>query len=152
MHFSRAKEPYLILHCNDPIKNQLYSLELSDLSKDDHMVNKIRVPVLPEFQVVGSCKGLLCLRDLGLIRPLLPVQVEVRILTLGSPAWRNLGKLPRRIIHEQFREIATPGCGDLLDKIHFHLMDLGGCVSAAVFNDYEQIEIWITKDYDVKES
>ncbi|KAK2648598.1 hypothetical protein Ddye_016087 [Dipteronia dyeriana] len=65
MHSSRVTEndPCLVLHCDYPIRNQLYSLELSALGKDDQRVNKIRVPVLPEFKVVGSCKGLLYLSD-----------------------------------------------------------------------------------------
>ncbi|KAK0588618.1 hypothetical protein LWI29_003247 [Acer saccharum] len=53
MHFSGTtrNDPCLILHCDYPIQNQLYSLELSDLFKDDQRVNKIRVPVFPKFNV-----------------------------------------------------------------------------------------------------
>ncbi|KAK2637801.1 hypothetical protein Ddye_025596 [Dipteronia dyeriana] len=106
-------------------------------------------------------------RRRDIFRPLLPVQVLVR----GRLHWhtwsifcssRITGNIEDEqfsccpIISfdfedEQFREVAMPSCGDL-DKIRCHLVDLGGCVSAAVFNGYEQIEIWIMKEYDVKES
>ncbi|KAL5794239.1 hypothetical protein ACOSP7_002833 [Xanthoceras sorbifolium] len=60
----RASEnnPCLIIHCDHPIRNQLYSVELSD-NEEDQRVNKIRVPIFPEFKIIGSCKGLLCLCD-----------------------------------------------------------------------------------------
>ncbi|KAH7544132.1 hypothetical protein ACOSP7_030798 [Xanthoceras sorbifolium] len=244
MIFSRAtgNDPCLILHCDYPIRNQLYSLELSALSKDDQRVNKIRVPVLPEFEVVGSCKGLLCLCDstakdiLYVYNPftrdyielpkstellhqnpvfgfgfnqtakkymvvkavyskcpprprtcgsgLLLFQAEVQILTLGSPAWRNLRKIHFLLhqglsqvlvygrIHwrswsrgfhsgcsiisfdleeERFREVPMPACGGL-NRPYFHLVDLGGCLSAVVYGSPGQYEIWVMKEYDVKES
>ncbi|KAK2648615.1 hypothetical protein Ddye_016104 [Dipteronia dyeriana] len=246
IHFSRATEndPCLILHCDYPIRNQLYSLELSDFSKDDQRVNKIRVPVLPEFNVVGSSKGLLCLCDssaknivyvynpfsrdyieLPKSTELLhqyPVfgfgfdqtinkykvmkavyrasrygprnlncrfvsfQAEVQILTLGIPAWRNFGRLPYRLIHqgpsqvlvcerihwrtasrgfrssssiisfdfedEQFREVPKPECGGLDNRPNFHLVDLGGYLSATVYYNDDRFEIWIMREYGVKES
>ncbi|KAK0595301.1 hypothetical protein LWI29_005422 [Acer saccharum] len=247
MQFSHAieHEPCLIFHCDYPIQNQLFSLELSALSKDVQRVNKIRVPVLPEFEVLGSCKGLLCLRDSSakdivyVYNPftrdyielpkstkllhhnpvfgfgfnqttsqykvvkavyqklpfrrcglhhyyggLISLQAEVQILTLGSPAWRNLEKLPYHLhqgpsqvsvcgrLHwrswplqfrsccliisfdledEQFREVPKPDC-DGLDRPNFHLLDLGGCLSAAIYDTYGQFEIWIMKEYNVKES
>ncbi|KAK0588579.1 hypothetical protein LWI29_002873 [Acer saccharum] len=245
MHFSHATEndPCLILHCDYPIRNQLYSLELSALGKDDQRVNKIHVPVLPEFNVVGSCKGLLYLcdssaKDIVYVynpftgdniklpkstellhhcqvygfgfnqkinkykvikvvyrthlrgprnrhsRPL-SFEAEVQILTLGSPAWRNFGRLPYSLIHqgpsqvlvcgrihwhtwsglhsscpiisfdfedEQFREVPKPDCGGLDHRPNIQLVDLGGCLSAAVYNNYREFEIWIMKEYNVKES
>ncbi|KAK2648618.1 hypothetical protein Ddye_016107 [Dipteronia dyeriana] len=239
MHFSRASrnDPCLILHSDSPIPNQLYSLELSDVIKDDMRVKKICDPVLPQFNVVGSCKGLLCLCDsseenllyvynpfsrdytmlpkyqevlnqstvygfgfnqttnkfkvIRAVNPsrlcalhrhkigLLSFQAEVQILTVGSPAWRALGKLPYRQIYqgpsqvlvcgrihwtassgsdcliisfdfkdEQFREVQKPDCGDWPTM---DLVDFGGCL-AAVSIGYSNFEIWIMKEYDVKES
>ncbi|KAL5794241.1 hypothetical protein ACOSP7_002835 [Xanthoceras sorbifolium] len=244
MHFFRAtvNDPCLILHCDYPIQNQLYSLELSALSKEEQRVNKIRVPVLPEFEVVGSCKGLLCLCDstakdrLYVYNPftrdyielpkstellhqnpvfgfgfnqttkkymvvkavyrkrprepricqsgLLSSRAEVQILTLGSPAWRNLRKLHYYLqqglsqilvcgrIHwrswtrgfhsgcsiisfdleeERFWEVPSPACGGL-NRHNFHLVDLAGCLSAAVFDSHGQLNVWVMKEYNVKES
>ncbi|KAK0591219.1 hypothetical protein LWI29_037202 [Acer saccharum] len=239
MHFSRAtrNDPCLILHSDSPIRNQLYSLELSDFIKDDRRVKKIHDPVLPQFNVVGSCKGLLCLVDsseenllyvynpfsrnyimlpkseevlnqstvygfgfnqtankfkvIQAVNPhptraprrrqigLLSFQAEVQILTLGSPAWRPLGKLPYRRIYqepsqvlvcgrihwsaslgsdcpiisfdfedEQFREVQKPDCGDWPNM---DLVDFGGCL-ATVSKGYSNFEIWVMKEYDVKES
>ncbi|KAK0589339.1 hypothetical protein LWI29_012910 [Acer saccharum] len=216
----------------------LYSLELSALGKDDQRVNKIHVPVLPEFKVVGSCKGLLYLcdssaKDIVYVynpftrdyielpkstellhqypvygfgfnqttnkykvikavyrthlrgRRILSLEAEVQILTLGSPAWRNFGRLPYHLIHqgpsqvlvcgrihwhtwsgvrssspiisfdfedEQFREVPKPDCGGLDHRPNIQLVDLGGCLSAAVYNNYREFEIWIMKEYNVKES
>ncbi|KAK2648605.1 hypothetical protein Ddye_016094 [Dipteronia dyeriana] len=112
-------------------------------------------------------------------------QAEVQILTLGSPAWRNFGRLPYRLIHqgpsqvlvcgrihwhtwsgvrsscpiisfdfedEQFREVPKPVCGGLDHWSNIQLVDLGGCLSAAVYNNYREFEIWIMKEYNVKES
>ncbi|KAI9176277.1 hypothetical protein LWI28_000683 [Acer negundo] len=245
MHFSRATEndPCLVLHCDYPIRNQLYSLELSALGKDDQRVNKICVPVLPEFNVVGSCKGLLYLCDSSakdivyVYNPftrdcielpkstellhqypvygfgfnqttnkykvikamyrthlrgphnghiiLYSFQAEVQILTLGSSTWRNFGRLPHRLIHqgpsqvlvcgrihwhtwsgvrsscpiisfdfedEQFREVPKPDCGGLDHRPNIQLVDLGGCLSAVVYNNYREFEIWIMKEYNVKDS
>ncbi|KAK0594000.1 hypothetical protein LWI29_013460 [Acer saccharum] len=113
------------------------------------------------------------------------IQAQVQVLNLGSPAWRNLGKIPyHRIdqgpsqvlvcgrIHcytwpgcrsdcpiiisfdfedEQFREVPKPDCGGL-DGPNSHLVDLRGFLSAAVYNSNSEFNIWIMKEYDVKES
>ncbi|XP_031262175.1 F-box protein At3g07870-like [Pistacia vera] len=237
-------DPSLILHCDYPIQNQLYSLDLSAHDEDNLRVNKICVPTLPEYEVIGSCKCLLCLCDsltktqFYIYNPFTrdhkqllksiefpirevafrfgfgshpitkeykvlkivyhrtkprtvrnPVQIyrpesQVQIFTLGSPAWRSLGKIPyvlreissqvlvsgrlhwqtwpqrygpdRSLISfdladEQFRVVPKPTCGGL-DGCSFSLVALGGCLSAAVSHKNGQIEIWVMKDYDVKES
>lgn len=238
-HFSRTAllNSCLILHTNFPIRNQLYSLELSALT-----VNKIRVPALPEFKIVGSCKGLLCLLDSstrnllyvynpfsrkykklpessksyfltlvcgfgfdsrtneykvikimyrnvmlqksnfspyyrGLTTGFQPAEVE--ILTLGrDTAWRKLGKFSTDLLNqktsqvlingrihwdasnsiisfdledEQFRVVGKPPCGGL-NRCKFDLVDLGGSLSAVVCDIYGRSEIWVMKEYDVKES
>ncbi|XAR55272.1 hypothetical protein NMG60_11035302 [Bertholletia excelsa] len=57
--------PCLLLHCDYPIRNELYFVELSDhLGKE--VARKIRLPFqdkMPEFNVIASCNGLLCLSD-----------------------------------------------------------------------------------------
>ncbi|KAI9177307.1 hypothetical protein LWI28_024138 [Acer negundo] len=246
MHFYHAPEndPCLIVHCDHPIRNQLYSLELSD-PENDQRVNKLRVPMFPEFDIKGSCKGLLCLcdsstrdslyaynpftrnyielpksidetlYDLSLvfgfgfnqttkeykvvkvvywrIRPRYPrhfsimfsLQSEVQVFTLGKPSWRSLGKIPHflyaqgpsqvlvngrlhwttwpRRYHigcmlisfdledEQFREVPKPDSGGL-ERLHFDAVELGGCLAGVLHQNYGQLEIWVMKEYDVKES
>ncbi|KAK0593996.1 hypothetical protein LWI29_003639 [Acer saccharum] len=189
----------------------LYSLELSALGKDDQRVNKIHVPVLPEFKVglhraaqihrvTSSISGVrfgfnqttnkykvikAVYRTHLRGRRILSLEAEVQILTLGSPAWRNFGRLPYHLIHqgpsqvlvcgrihwhtwsgvrssspiisfdfedEQFREVPKPDCGGLDHRPNIQLVDLGGCLSAAVYNNYREFEIWIMKEYNVKES
>lgn len=52
---------------------------------------------------------------------------------------------------EKFKEIERPGCGSL-DICNFHLVVIYGCLSAVVCNDGGQIDIWVMKEYGVKES
>ncbi|KAI9177269.1 hypothetical protein LWI28_013082 [Acer negundo] len=205
--FFRATEndPCLVLHCDYPIRNQLYSLELSALGKDDQRVNKICVPVLPEFNVVGSCKGLLYLCDSSakdivyvynpFTRDCIELPKSTELLHQYPVGGSNshsrqlylekFGRLPHRLIHqgpsqvlvcgrihwhtwsgvrsscpiisfdfedEQFREVPKPDCGGLDHRPNIQLVDLGGCLSAVVYNNYREFEIWIMKEYNVKES
>ncbi|XWS31049.1 hypothetical protein CRYUN_Cryun23aG0043600 [Craigia yunnanensis] len=122
-------------------------------------------------------------RDLNVATSTL-VQSEVQILTIGIPAWRNLGMIPYRFIWpaskamvngrlhwlskpnkyttvsllisfdletEQFQEVPKPDCCGLPWCFH-HLMVLRGCLSAGACHDYEQLEIWVMKEYGTKES
>ncbi|KAL5861794.1 hypothetical protein ACOSQ4_003090 [Xanthoceras sorbifolium] len=246
IHFQRASEnnPCLIIHCDHPIRNQLYSVELSD-NEEDQRVNKIRVPIFPEFKIIGSCKGLLCLCDYSTRDSLyaynpftrkymeLPksidetlydlsvvfgfgfsqttkeykvvkvvywrppprdrhpifrrccLQSEVQIFTLGKPAWRSLGKIPYHLLDqepsqvlvngrlhwstwprryrigrllisfdledEQFREVPKPGSGSL-ERLHFDVVGIRGYLAAVIHQNYGQLEIWVMKEYNVKES
>ncbi|KAJ7981236.1 F-box protein [Quillaja saponaria] len=69
MFHTRAKRrnPSLILHCDTPIINKLYYVGTGE--EPDLYGNKVseidaRIKsVMPEFEVVGSCNGLLCISD-----------------------------------------------------------------------------------------
>lgn len=237
-------DPCLILHSDVPIRNHLYFVDFA-ANEEERKVQRINMPfspVMPEFDVVGSCNGLLCLSNslyhdalyiynpftcnhielpkalnypeqevvLGfgfhpktkeykvvrivyyrnshgsLPRPrrMIYPQSEVQILTLGGSMWRRLGKAPyqldrrssealvngrlhwvsrpsrykpaRRLISfdladEQFREVPKPDCGDL-NRYNYHLAVLKGCLSAAFYCNYGRLEIWVMKEYNVKES
>ncbi|EOX93376.1 hypothetical protein QUC31_004100 [Theobroma cacao] len=247
MHLSWKADsnPCLILHCDFPIRNQLYFVDLSAHNQDKEKVKRLYVPfqaTMPEFDVVGSCNGLLCLSDslyndalyvynpftmdyielpksrqypdqevvfgfgfhpktkeykvvkivyyrntsssYNRARRIIYPQSDVQIFTLGSSAWRSLGKVsyqfvrrpsealvsgrlhwvsrPRRyyparrlmsfdLADEQFREVPKPDCGGL-NRCNFHLSVLRGCLAAAVYGNYGKLEIWVMKDYNVKES
>lgn len=254
LHLTRASKnnPCLIFHCDYPIRNQLSFVELSDHGDKNELVRKIQTPFsssMPEFNVVGSCNGLLCLSDSFYNDPLyvfnpftrnniqLPnsrqfqeqevvfgfgahpmtneykvvkivyyrnpphngpwrlrrfrlrdfPQSEVQVFSLGSNAWTSIGKAPYQLerrsleasfvngrIHwvsrpgryhgvrgriivsfdlgdEQFREVDKPDCGGL-NKCNYHLAVLKGCLSAAVFCGYGKLEIWVMKEYGMKES
>ncbi|KAK8504171.1 hypothetical protein V6N11_081437 [Hibiscus sabdariffa] len=244
-----AANPCLILHCDLPIRNHLYFVDLSPHNQDRDKVKRLHVPFqtsMPEFDVVGSCNGLLCLSDslyndaLYVYNPFttdyieLPKsrqypdqelvfgfgshpktkeyklvkivyyrntsssssssytrarrvvypQSDVQVFTLGTSAWRSLGKIPcqlvrrpsealvsgrlhwvsrprryypaRRIMSfdigdEEFREVPKPDSGGL-NRCNFHLCVLGGCLAAGVYGNYGKVEIWVMKDYNVKES
>ncbi|KDP30857.1 hypothetical protein JCGZ_13800 [Jatropha curcas] len=241
------KDPCLVLHCDFPIRNQLYFIDFAaDQEKDKvKRLNAPFWPVMPEFDVVGSCNSLLCLVDslyhdsvyiynpfsrnslelpkslnyldqevvfgfgydprsykykiVKIIyyrnghgggggypraRRLVYTQSEVQILTLGDREWRSLGKIayqlvrrpaealvggrlhwvsrPRRynpvrriisfdLADEKFEEVQKPECGGL-SKRNYHLVVLKGCLSAGVYCNYGRIEIWVMKEYNVKES
>ncbi|KAM1227612.1 hypothetical protein ACFX2I_006852 [Malus domestica] len=55
------------------------------------------------------------------------------------------------VAEEKFKEIERPGCGSL-DICNFHLVVIYGCLSAVVCHDRGQIDIWVMKEYGVKES
>ncbi|XP_016442905.1 F-box protein At3g07870-like [Nicotiana tabacum] len=66
LHLSRVvkNDPSIIFHADYPLRNQLYFLEFSDHGSEEEVVRKISTPFansVPEFKVVGSCHGLLCI-------------------------------------------------------------------------------------------
>ncbi|KAJ4827168.1 hypothetical protein Tsubulata_049119 [Turnera subulata] len=66
MHFSRAAnsdDPCLILHCDCPIRNQLFCVDISTHNPENESLQRIHAPSSPEFDIVGSSNGLLCLCD-----------------------------------------------------------------------------------------
>ncbi|XP_008230357.1 PREDICTED: F-box protein At3g07870-like [Prunus mume] len=229
---ANKRNPCLILHCDSSIQNNLHFVESSQIRHHGHYTNNARRInaqiryVAPEFHVVGSCNGLLCISNALYIRlpnttqypkqqevafrfgfhpttmeykivwisylnnyyqgHQLPLQSRVQVLTLGSNAWRisvsprceldqgssealvngNLHWVTTRHKHrpgpclrivcfdlaeEKFREIESPGCG-ILNICNFHLVVLGGCLSAVVCHDDGKIDIWIMKEYGSKES
>ncbi|XP_074346991.1 F-box protein At3g07870-like [Apium graveolens] len=52
---------------------------------------------------------------------------------------------------EHFYEILKPDCGSL-DKPGYLLLVLGGCLSAALYSKDGKVEVWVMKEYNVKES
>lgn len=231
----------LIFHCDYPIRNHLYFVDFPAFRHDKEPVKRVFTPfsaAMPEYDVVGSCNGLLCLSDslyndkLFIYNPftrdylelpktkefLNPDVVcgigfhpqtkqfkvlkivysrgfrrikrysshhsEVQIFTLGTSNWRSIGKichhlaqgqsqavvngrlhwvsLPRRyhlgrslvsfdLADEQFREIPKPEFGSL-SRCNYHLVILDGCLSAAAYCSYGKMEIWVMKEYGVRES
>ncbi|KAF5746137.1 F-box protein [Tripterygium wilfordii] len=245
MHFSGTADenPCLVLHSDHPIRNQLRTVQFSADDENIEIVRGIDLPMMPEFDVVGSCNGFLCFCDsfyknsLYVYNPCInshkelpesalypnqdvilgfgfhPMtkefkviriiyysrsrpgifarrrfsrqQSEVQILTLGCKSWRSLGQLPynhliqpscqvlflgklhwvsephrdnrgTRIIsfdlaEEQFQIVPTPESSSL-DRSGFQLVVLGDCLSAAVWCLDGRLEIWVMKEYNVKES
>ncbi|KAL5798030.1 hypothetical protein ACOSQ2_002850 [Xanthoceras sorbifolium] len=52
---------------------------------------------------------------------------------------------------EQFREVPKPG-SDSLERLHFDVVGIGGYLAAVIHQNYGQLEIWVMKEYDMKES
>ncbi|KAG8367450.1 hypothetical protein BUALT_Bualt16G0073400 [Buddleja alternifolia] len=83
MHFSRNESSCLILHSDYPIQNQLHFLILSD-----EKILKFNIPFansMPEFSIIGSCNGLLCL-----INTLFPESIS-----MYNPFTRDYLELPK---------------------------------------------------------
>ncbi|XP_059318825.1 F-box protein At3g07870-like [Lycium ferocissimum] len=92
-HLSRALEtdPCIIIHVDYPLRNQLCFLEFSNHGRE--VVRKIRTPFpnpVPEFKVVGSCNGLLCIYD----------SLFNDALYVYNPFTRDYKQLPRSIEFE----------------------------------------------------
>ncbi|KAK4799893.1 hypothetical protein SAY86_025258 [Trapa natans] len=67
---SASSHPFLLFHCDFPIRNNLYFVELSAAhSRRSGGVSSLREfhppfwKSMSEFEVVGSCNGILCLAD-----------------------------------------------------------------------------------------
>nr|XP_043623718.1 F-box protein At3g07870-like [Erigeron canadensis] len=89
LHHPMAKkaDPMLVFHCDFPIRNQLYFVTY-DGDHNKNIVRKISTPFcrsMPEFNVVGSCNGLLCLSDSLYGEPVF----------LFNPFTRNYLELPK---------------------------------------------------------
>ncbi|XP_071715510.1 F-box protein At3g07870-like [Rutidosis leptorrhynchoides] len=238
-------DPILVFHCDYPIRNQLYFVGYGGDHSGNKIVRKISTPFcgsMPEFNVMGSCNGLLCLSDslygepVYLFNPFtrnhleLPkprqfqdqevvfgfgfnpvtneykvVRIvyyrtprrlirnyrgyptsEVQVLTIGQPnsdnVWRCLGKVPYQLdrqakeavvvngrLHwvsrlggrrlpgrtivsfdledEKFKLVTKP-----VNRSNYHLAVIDGCLAVAVSCGYGKLEIWVMKEYDVKDS
>ncbi|KAJ0725956.1 putative F-box domain-containing protein [Helianthus annuus] len=246
-------DPMLVFHCDYPIRNQLYFVEYDGDHGGDRVVRKISTPfcgAMPEFNVVGSCNGLLCLSDSLYGEPVyvfnpftrnyleLPkcrqfqdqevvfgfgfhpgtneykvVRIvyyrttnrlnrnnrsyprsEVNVLTIGKPnlngneseskeGWRCLGKVPYQldrqakevvVVNGRLHWVSRPGrLGGLpgrtivsfdledekfklvskpVNRSNYHLAVIDDCLATAVSCGYGKLEIWVMKEYDVKES
>lgn len=96
LHLSKAasRSPFLIFHCDYPIQNHLYFAELSHLNDNQERLHKIHTPFcasMPEFNVVGSCNGLLCLSD---------SLHHDAVLIIYNPFTREYMELPRSRTYE----------------------------------------------------
>ncbi|PON95523.1 F-box domain containing protein [Trema orientale] len=199
MHLSRANDhnPFVVCFSDYPI-SKLYFV---DLSSPENMF-LARTPNFcfestpPEFDIVGSCNGLLCLYyrfnhdPLFIFNPFtreyraLPnlfTPLHLRVLRVvfgfgfhprikkykaikivyyrdGTEAIRmievyvhTLDIISFDLDTEEFQVISQPiGLG--LNKFLNHLVTLNNCLSAVISSQFGENEIWVLKDYNVKES
>ncbi|XP_022760071.1 F-box protein At3g07870-like [Durio zibethinus] len=143
-------------------------------------------PSTKQYKVVQIVYRRQLIRGVGLfdVTTSTLIQSQVHILTIGDPAWRNIGMLPYDLtrptskalvngrLHwlskpnknttasllasfdlatEQFQEMHKPDCC-VLDRCFHDLMVVRGCLSAGAYHDNEQLEIWVMKEYSVKNS
>ncbi|XP_054817837.1 F-box protein At3g07870 [Prosopis cineraria] len=111
-----------------------------------------------------------------------PPSSKTLILSLGSSKWRDIGEVgyhfvqcssqiivngrlhwvtqPRNrcsalvsfdLTNEVFELVQKP-CSEALKKYEYHLLVIKGCLSAAFYCRQGRLEIWVMKNYGVKES
>ncbi|CAI9091887.1 OLC1v1026995C5 [Oldenlandia corymbosa var. corymbosa] len=89
---------YFIFHCDVPIKNQLYFVEFFNEKDDDgstklEKVRKFDTPFsssMPEFNVIGSCNGILCLEN----------SLFEEGLYLYNPFTQDYSELPKSTVYQ----------------------------------------------------
>ncbi|WRX07716.1 hypothetical protein QQP08_000203 [Theobroma cacao] len=74
------------------------------------------------------------------------IQSQVHVLTVGDLAWRNLGMIPYNFTQP------TPNATSNFRRCLHNLMVLQGCLSTSAYHDNKQLEVWVMKEYGVKES
>ncbi|KAE8709289.1 PTB domain-containing engulfment adapter protein 1 isoform 1 [Hibiscus syriacus] len=173
----------LILHCDFPIKNHLYFVDLSrnNQEKDKYPDQEVVFgfgfhPKTKEYKVVKIVyyRNTSSSSSRRVVYP----HSDVQVFTLGSSAWRSLGKIPYQLVRrssealvsgrlhwvsrpwryhparrimsfdigtEEFKEVQKPDRGG-------HVSVLRGRLAASVYGNYGKLEIWVMKDYNVKES
>ncbi|KAG6604900.1 F-box protein, partial [Cucurbita argyrosperma subsp. argyrosperma] len=79
--------------------------------------------------------------------------VNGRLHWVSLPPRHHLGRaiVSFDLETEQFIDIPKPDLGSL-SRNNYHLVILNGCLSAAVYCTYGKMEIWVMKEYGVKES
>ncbi|KAL8144777.1 hypothetical protein AgCh_003110 [Apium graveolens] len=189
--FSRLSITSLMQSSDFPIRNQLCFAELSGTDDGvNAVVKKIKIcfsASMPEFIVVGSCNGILCLRDslymdsIYIYNPFtnyykeLPktMQFDDEIVICGfgyHPETKQYkvvkivyywianidhrGVRRIRTPHEKFKEVPRPDFSSTADGRKYFLASLRGCLCAVVYKYglSRDLEIWIMKEYNVKES
>ncbi|KAG9143766.1 hypothetical protein Leryth_011431 [Lithospermum erythrorhizon] len=100
----RAKQnnPCLILHCDYPLNNEIYFVEFPD-KENQERVKRIQTPFsadMPEFSVIGSCDGILCL-----VNSLFSDQIYIY-----NPFTRMYSKLPKSVVFQNQKLLFGFGC------------------------------------------
>lgn len=95
----------LILHCDHPIKNELYFVDYPSYHDGKKIaqkkINKPSCALMPEFEVVGSFDGLLCLAD----------AVSNSAPYIYNPFTRDYIELPRTIQYPNQHKYVVFGFG-----------------------------------------
>lgn len=71
-----TRNPCLILHCDSPIQNKLCFVSINGDNPDQNSSRVRRIDaklksIMAEYQVVGSCNGLLCVSDAFYFNPII---------------------------------------------------------------------------------
>ncbi|GJW34556.1 F-box protein-like protein [Tanacetum coccineum] len=159
-------DPILVFHCDYPIRNQLSFVELRWIVyyRTPRRINPKTIGSYPRSEVhvltIGESNSNNGWRCLGKVPYQLDRQAKEVVVVNGRLHWVSrpgrlggLGGLTGRTIvsfdlkDEQFKLVSKP-----VNRSNYHLTVIDGCLAAAVSCGYGKLEIWVMKDYDVKES
>ncbi|KAK8629860.1 hypothetical protein V6N13_078681 [Hibiscus sabdariffa] len=128
--------------CNPLTKD---SVELPKLSSESGILGFGFSPTTKEYKVLDIIYQRKMPRSNSLLAPF---QSKVRIFTLGDSQWRSLGMAPYQFI---VRQSQVTVCGRL-HWISQDVLALRGHLCVAVSNADCGLDIWVMKEYNVKES
>ncbi|XP_038994148.1 F-box protein At3g07870-like [Hibiscus syriacus] len=166
-----GNDPSFVLESIRTIPDQRYFIDFFDHS-EGKMISK-KLPGFPTtMHLVDSCDGLLCLHDTSrtvfICNPFTRVYVKLRkpvkCPTVVGHLWFHWLSRPNKYTKasllisfdletEQFQEVTKADCCCASDMCFRQLTVVRGCPSAGAFHgDDERSEIWVIKEYGVKES
>ncbi|KAK9185503.1 hypothetical protein WN943_025859 [Citrus x changshan-huyou] len=101
---ANAENPGLILHCDFPSSNELYSVNLEQYNNQITSINARLKSSISEYHIVGSSNGMLCIASALHSKPIFACNPFGRDFIelqsgLGDDAWRSLGRplIPWRV-------------------------------------------------------
>ncbi|KAF2284835.1 hypothetical protein GH714_031012 [Hevea brasiliensis] len=170
--------PCLILHGDHPIQNQLYALYFCPNNSNVGLAKRISLPPMLHFDIAASCNeavdfvdiqkaeiltvGSLTWRSLGRMSYNL-VQSPSQVMVNGRLHWFNWSFIHRRsdnrlisfdLADEKFRMVPNPDSA-VFERHGYHRLKLvttGGCLSVVLNINYGSFEIWVMKEYGVRQS
>ncbi|KAF2284834.1 hypothetical protein GH714_031001 [Hevea brasiliensis] len=152
--------PCLILHGDHPIQSQLYALYFYPNNSNVGLVKRISLPPIPDFDIAP-----LAMPNLEELRTdtYNLVQSPAQIMVNGKLHWANSPFIHPRgnnrlisfdLADEKFRMVPIPDSAGF-ERHGYHrlkLVTIGGCLSVVLNINYGSFEIWVMKEYGVRQS
>ncbi|KAF7851082.1 hypothetical protein BT93_L4645 [Corymbia citriodora subsp. variegata] len=148
--FDEIEKDYKVIKIVYPIRNHIRGRHVA------HSAVQVCSLRNPTWRRLGTQK-VDSVNILGIFNPLALIFALASLLLLKTPwtslqrKYWNVGIVSFDMSDEQFKNVPTLEC------MHFsrdqcHLVELGGCLSAAVLSVSGALEIWVMKEYGMQES